>query len=543
MRDDITHSPIQETAPDLASRRDLRALHGQVCGDLRSRQAWLNKQAAWYQMRHNGIPRKHKPFPHAADLHFPLADSIIEKLKPFYFNQLFATETVAQFVPKRPELAGLAEEITGWFDYKLKQQSNLECELLIAIDKMLMSGHVPVKVYWKCGAAGECGRLAFDAIEPQHCLVPEGTRDLEEADRVTLVHQLSVEQYRRDARFQRQDEGFLQRIAGRGASESGDDAHLRETRELREGITHALNSDTIIVWEIWEHTPEGWLVHWISPLAPEEPLRPTQRNPFAHGLLPIVRFDAEVKDKGHYSARGVCERVSAYETALTKAWNEKTDYMTFCNRPLFTSASPIPNAGNLRLLPGQIIPGGLQAVTMPAPPVSFDQEMTGTRQVAEYNIGMPDFGLSQQGENTARRTATEIHQVSGLLNVTMELRGRTFRLGLGKLLRLAWSTLAQYDSDTEYYVLGDLRVLSNNALLADGWRLDPNGSPESWNRAAQMQRAIDRKQLFAGAPWIDQRELDRSILELDDPRLVKRLFLTETSKTALETLANEEVRS
>src|SRR4051812_20686734 len=233
MRDHIPTSLEKETAPDSAGRRDLRALHGKVCSDLRSRQAWLNKQAAWYQMRHEGLRRKHKPFPHAADLHFPLADSIIEKLKPFYFNQLFATESVAQFVPKRPELAGLAEEISGWFDYKLKQQSNLECELLIAIDKMLMSGHVPVKVYWQCGAAGEPGRLAFDAIEPQHCLVPEGTRELEEADRVTLVHHLSIEQYRRDVRFQRQDEGLVKRIAGRGLSESGDDAQLRQTTELR----------------------------------------------------------------------------------------------------------------------------------------------------------------------------------------------------------------------------------------------------------------------------------------------------------------------
>lgn len=541
MRDHIATSTDKDAAPDSADRRDLRALHGKVCTDLRSRQAWLNKQAAWYQMRHDGIRRKHKPFPHAADLHFPLADSIIEKLKPFYFNQLFATEAVAQFVPKRPELAGLAEEIGGWFDYKLKQQSNLECELLIAIDRMLMSGHVPVKVYWECGAAGEPGRLAFDAIEPQHCLVPEGTRDLEEADRVTLVHQLSVEQYLRDIRFQRQDEGFLKRIAGRGLSESGDDAHLRQISDLREGITHSSNDDTIIVWEIWEHTAEGWLVHWISPLAPEEPLRPTQRNPFAHGRLPIVRFDTEVKDKGHYSARGICERVGAYEVALSKAWNEKTDYMTFCNRPLFTSASPIPNAGNLRLLPGQIIPGGLQAVTMPAPPVSFDQEMTSTRQIAEYNIGMPDFGLSQEGETTARRTATEIHQVSGLMNVTMELRGRTFRLALGKLLRLAWATLVQYDAASEYYVLGEPRSLSRPAALSDGWRIEPNGSPEAWNRVAQMQRAIHRKQLFAGAPWIDQRELDRSILELDDPRLVKRLFLAPNEKPA--DLANEEVPS
>src|SRR4051812_7951090 len=83
-------------------RETLRALHGRVCGDLRARAAWLDRQGKWYQMRHEGVRRRNKPFPNAADLHFPLADSIIEKLKPFYFNQLFATETVAQFVAASP---------------------------------------------------------------------------------------------------------------------------------------------------------------------------------------------------------------------------------------------------------------------------------------------------------------------------------------------------------------------------------------------------------------------------------------------------------
>src|SRR3954471_14346250 len=89
----------------------LRELHGKICGDIRSRQVWLSRQALWYEMRHLGLRRTNKPFPGASELHYPLADSIIEKLKPFYFNQLFATETVAQFVPKRPELRTLAGEL------------------------------------------------------------------------------------------------------------------------------------------------------------------------------------------------------------------------------------------------------------------------------------------------------------------------------------------------------------------------------------------------------------------------------------------------
>lgn len=482
-------------------------------------------------MRHEGLRRKNKPWAGAADLHYPLADSIIEKLKPFYFNQLFGMETVARFVAREPGLAPLAGQVGGWFDWKLKQESNLERELLIAVDKMLMAGHVPVKVYWDADRK----RVAFDALEPRHCIVPEGTKELEEADRVTLVHQLSTEQYRRDGRFSRKEEEFVKRISGRGAGERGLGGEVEAAQALREGITHsATNEQMVIVWEVWEHTADGWMVHWISPLAPEEPLRPSQGNPFKHRRLPLVRFECEVKDKGHYSARGVPEKSGAFEQALCKYWNEKSDYMTLCNRPLFTSSQPVPNAGNLRLVPGQILPGGLSAVQMPSPPVSFDQEMVNTRMVAEYHLGMPDFGIGQSGNTRERRTATEVNQVSNLMTVGVELRARTFRMAVGALLRLAWSTLLQYDRDTRFFAEGEMRSLADEALTAEAWLLEPSGSSDTWNREAQMEKAMARKKLFAESPWIDQAELDKSILELDDARLVKRLFVDPQNRQRKE---------
>src|SRR4051794_3379696 len=241
MRDDIANTADSNNGVG-GGARGLAGLYAQICGDLRARREWLGRQRTWYAMRHQGLRRATKPFPAAADLHFPLADSIIEKLKPFYFNQLFATETVAQFIAAEPELTSLAGELAAWFDYKLKQQSNLEAEILVGIDKMLMAGHVPVKVYWDYtgSEAAPQGRLAFDAIEPRHCIVPDGTNDLEDADRVTLVHQLSVEQYRRDPRFQRQDPDFMSRICGRGVA-AGEGAALQAAVERREGITHAMD--------------------------------------------------------------------------------------------------------------------------------------------------------------------------------------------------------------------------------------------------------------------------------------------------------------
>ncbi len=565
--------------------REFVELRDNVLRDMQTRDEWLRRQAVWYAMRHDGLRRRNKPWPGSADLHFPLADSIIERLKPFYFNQLFATETIASFIAMREELASYTSDVGNWFDFKVKQESNLEREILIAIDQMLMAGIGVVKVYWEAGrqegvshedtkarrgegsredaengrngsdqakdwedgaarGAGSSGHLAFDAVDPSKVIVPQWTQSLDEADRVTLVHTVSVEQFKRDPRFTQKNDEELKAITGKGHAQDGTNETLEQLAVRREGLTYATMEDEIVYWEVWEQTAEGWVVHWLSPMQPE-PLRPSMRNPFKHGRLPIVRLEVEVKEKGHYSSRGIPERVGAFEAAICKLWNEKTDYMTLCNRPLFTTPAPIPNAGNLRLAPGQIIAGGLSAVQMPAPPVSFEEEMQQQRSAAELLVGMPDYGQGQEQNTNAPRTATEVQHISSLMNVSVDLRARTFRKALGELYGLAWQTLLQYDEGTRYLVGTEAKeldpaVLQSLAQDPEGLRVQPNGSADSWNRQGQLQKAIARKQLLGQSPWINQAELDKSILELDDPRLVKRLFQDPKERQADEYQAEAE---
>lgn len=519
---------------DYPDRSRTEKLHADVLKDISARQRWETRQDTWYKMRYDGLARRNKPWAHAADLHLPLADNAIADFLPFYYGLLFDSETVGQFVAKVPAVAPFAQEASYWFDFKLRQESNLETEALVLIDKMLMAGHGVMKTVWNAAK----GRLKFDAIEPTHCIVPDGTQDLQDADRVTLVHHRTPAAYRRDKRFKRKDEDFIKRITGRGNAESGGSEVLRQTKEQREGITHAAaNSDTIIIWEMWEQTEEGWFVHWISPLAPDEPLRPMQRNPYRHKKLPIVRFDVERTDKGHYSSRGIPELVADFEVYGCKVWNEKSDAMTLYNRPIFGSDSPIPNAGNLRLHPGQIV-NGLRAIgTGNRPPISFDEEINAVRGLAEQRVGSPDYGIGQQNDKNDSRTAHEIERIAQEAGKGVTLRARIFRSPMGELLQLAWGTLVQYDRDTQYYVAGEAKKLPMEVLVSDAWKIQPNGSAEGWNKQAMVQKAVVRMQLFGpsqgfpqGMPWINQPELAKSVLELDDPRLVGRLFIDTNAK-------------
>lgn len=508
-----------------------KSLESAIRSAIRARSTWEERQRVSYDMRHGGIRRAHKPFPGAADLHFPLADTLIEKLKPFYFAQLTATDTFETLVCKRAgQDAGITTAAAQWMDYKLRSKSNFQPEMLIAIDRMVGSGASPVKVYWN----EDKKQIRFSAIQPTHFIVPSWTEDIQDADWIVHVQQMSEAQYQANENFN-QNKDFVASIKGTGSSisaTSGGTTGLKQETERREGITCGTDKDMIVLWEIYvhDHSDGTWQVKTRSPINFEEEVRADFGLPYKHGRAPFVLFQAEVKEQGCYSSRGVTEIVAPFEVSACKMWNDKHDYMSFTCRPMFTSDRDIPNVGNIQYKPGQILPMGLSAVVFPKPPISFDDEMNKVREIAEYRIALPDFGVLADGGGD--RTATEINQVAGQSSTVTDIRTRTFRLFLADLYTQAWSLLVQYDASDLTYTVSDVSQELQQDALHDEYEVLPNGNDQSWNRTAQLQRAMARLQAFTQNPFINQSELVKSVLELDDPRSVKRLFVDPNAQMA-----------
>jgi hypothetical protein len=161
---------------------------------------------------------------------------------------------------------------------------------------------------------------------------------------------------------------------------------------------------------------------------------------------------------------------------------------------------------------------------MPAPPVSFDQSMMFTRDIAEQRVATPDFGISQSLQNTERRTATEINQISNLFSQSSDLRLRIFRIGLGRLYNQAWNLLRKHSAGSlNYWYIDTVKELGVEALKEE-YNVRPTGSADGVNRDFIYRRAVNRMQMFANDPWIDQGELRKSVLEADDVALVRRLY-------------------
>ena len=511
-------------------------LHGQILTSIEQRSPWELRQTRWYELRHHGLRRTNKPWPKAADLHWPLIDTAIEKLKPLFLQQALGMDVVASFIPMRQQLNAYTKVAEDWFNYKIREKTNFVDEVLSWVDYTLMSGRGVMKCIWNPGSK----RVDFEAVDPMYFVVPPYTVDLQDADWAVHVMPMSVGAYKRMAAQMgwKADSKTISKIRGNpqeddnipGAAEEND------AKQLREGITYTSNTDGVIIWEVYRKRDDGvWEVYLYSPAAVDLDLRDPMELAYDHGQLPFVDFPYEIKDKGWFSPRGVCEILAPFELSMTSMWNHKHDAMTLYNRPLFRAERELPNSINLRFQPGQILPYGVAPVQMPQPPVSFDQELNQTRAVAENRIGSPDYGMaSVMSGGSDRRTATEIQSINAQAMQSGDLRARLFRMSLGKLYRQAWGLYVQYDSKSLRYRFAEDSLQADPVALHDQYELEPKGGMDMVSRQMMIQQAINRKQLFMQSPWVDQVELDKSIMELDDPSLIKRLLRDPGQKAADE---------
>jgi hypothetical protein len=419
--------------------------------------------------------------------------------------------------------------VSWWFDYKLKEKSNLPDEIDILADFKYVFGHGIMKVYWD----EEKDQLGFDAIEPIFIVVPDGTKELQESEYLVHVKHLSKWDYRHgpDASEYNQDSDFVKKLA------SDPDAHTvnkeseyLSARRLSDGITHSSEKGVIILWEVFERTGKGEeiLVHTCSPVCWQEEVRKSFQLSYRNAKIPFIDFPLERISKSFYSSRGIAELGAAFQGYLCKTWNAKSDHMDLWNNPPLTASKEIPMVGNIKSGPGVIIPFPVTPIQMGAPAISWDQEMANTRDLAEQLFAVPDFGIGEKGfdagkKRSADKTATETQLIAATTNTMMDAQQRLDRRQLGKLYNQAWDILYQFDDDMAY--LHDQAFLSLDKTLRDKVQsLRPSGTPGSWNITQRLQRSLMRLQTYMGNPYVNQGELIKMALEMDEPGLVDRLY-------------------
>ncbi len=510
-----------------------KQLFDQGSAALQSRTTWENKQRLYYQMRHDGLRRINKPWPTAADLHFPLIDMNIRKVKPFWESQAMSNDRLASFAALNEQQATTTSAAADYFDYYLKQETNFQVELIRAIDFMLLRGRGALKAIVD---PFDGNRIVFEAIDPVFLIIADGADDFADADWFIHVQQKSVAAYKRDRRYLQED-GLINSI--RGSKDLDTSSVFGQDKEVREGVQYSRNPDQIIIWEHWVKTMGGWTIYTYSPQAPDKQIRKPIGCVYKRkgkASVAFYSFKTEIKDKGWYSPRGLAELNAPFEQYACKLWNEKTDAMTFGNRPVFTSENQIPNTANIRFMPGEFIPGNIKQVQTSQPAFSFDQEIAFTRSISEQQSMVPDFGIMepQKGGNSGEPTATKVRAVTGMQSVGTDSNGKIFRMDLAKVYRHVWAMMLQFKrGELTYFVGQELKTLPEQALH-DAYLIEPDGAPDQWNKQLRQQRADARFSKFNGNPFVNQEELVYENLSADDPLIAQKLFIPGNVKAGSE---------
>lgn len=504
---------------------------------IEDRNEWSVRMDGFYRMRFKGIGRLSKPYPGAPDMKYGLPDALIEKLKALYTQQIYANENLATFVSTKRQDAEATAAAESWFDYQLRQKSNFERMNMVAVDKMLECGFVPVKIFWN----DQLKQVCFDTIDPLNVIVPKHTEELSDADFLVHVMPMSVAQYRRNPNYNQNDD-FIKRIRGRGL-DSATDSQKEQSKDQREGLTCGRNDNEIVLWEIYH--PDGPdenanivvdtiapVLGWDKDMPVADQVRGTFGIPYKPARIPFIKLRMEVVDKGWYSSRGVVELIAPNEQALCKTWNAKLQYLDFFGNPTYQSdpSNPLPTSTNISTKPGAILPAGLVPTQMHSAPLDFEQEMQFTRALAEDRIAVPDLNASEHlsGNRGASggTTATQINAIVGQSGQSNDLRARIFRLDMAQMYQHAWYILLQYAKDEVNFLLANAVKEVPPEALHTKYIIQPNGSSDSWNKQGKAQVALALYQTVMQSPFGNKAEaLKWLIEETSDPQLIQRLFL------------------
>ena len=499
---------------------DKNELYEDIVNDLEDRSTWESRQILWHKMRNQGVERARKPWPGAADMHVPVGDTIINKLKAYYVQWIFGPELLASFYALEDQGDSYTDSVAQWFDYQVRECSNFATMAICAIDSCLQNGMGFLKPYWD----GDKERLAFASIHPYFVITPPWTNELSEADRVVHVMHMSEDDYRRsgEACGYNMDEDFITSIKGEGKP----DQKYEETRYVAEGLSYSRLKDLIILWEVYLRKDDDNIeVQTFSPLQPDEPARATFKLPYQHKQIPLIQLPYELIDPGFYSSRGVMELVQMYEASACKMWNEKLDFMSIANRPVLSTQGGSINAQNIRWEPGAVYDSVLQLVQQPPPPVDFDTEVQNNRSMAEQRVGIPDFGIGDQVDSAGKnKTATETNAITQVMQQSNDLRARVTKNSITMVFEQAWSILRQYKSDDLNYFWRKRRITLDDAAFDNAYVLRPNGSVDGYSREREIQKLMQLRQLAQGSPWIKLPEIDRKIIELMDSSWIMQVF-------------------
>lgn len=392
--------------------------------------------------------------------------------------------------------------------------------------------------------------------DPLKVIVPYDTTDIQFArnitDRISMMHKDIAAKGYANVWDRENVEKYLD-IAGTGngrrdqVNYNGDriDEYVETLENIREGVypTGALPE----VDEYYTYFKEpGTMVPkpWVLTIPKGHSELPFRFIPYNYvnqfgepDSWPFAKVEFEIVSDRFHSSRGVPQMLDSLQTEVTNNHNAKMNHMTIATS-LNIKAKKNSNVST-NWIPGQPLwcnrLDDVDVMQIGSKDVSFDNEEKTLVGWADAYMGLVDNPLTN-GPTQEPRTEKEIDKISDIQDDVAYGDVVVFQLGMNKIYNKIWNRWMQYGPEQLQIQTADGSFMQvEKEELRRRFRLAPTGNLGNSSTSKRKKDAYARLQLYTGNQYINQHELIRQALVLDDERVAETLLLSASDASQGQT--------
>lgn len=262
--------------------------------------------------------------------------------------------------------------------------------------------------------------------------------------------------------------------------------------------------------------------------------------PYDHGLFPYSMTKRELNDRCAYSSRGYPLLDEDYQVAISKALNQAIDVADVSLPRLVHKKGALGNVKNIRYSPME----NIEVQTGTVDDVRFEyptnmnqgfifQQIQMLKAWADNRIGNVQAALSdptnlagsgQGGKKSAREAGLIANMASGVQSLDLLV----WQMQMADVYFQIDALYDQFgDESEEVAITGEQPLKVNRREIQGRFHIIPNGRLENTDPMLRAQKTFNLLRIFAGDEDIKQSELKKLYLMDYDPRIAKKIMLTQ----------------
>ena len=127
----------------------INTIHAEYEKSNTNRSVWQLNQAKWYRQRYGVRPKATFPWKNSSNLHMPLIDKTIRKMKPEYVSSVWNSNPICTLTPEDSNFLQIADEASYSLDYVARAKMNIYPTLVRLADIILQKGFAIVKTVYE----------------------------------------------------------------------------------------------------------------------------------------------------------------------------------------------------------------------------------------------------------------------------------------------------------------------------------------------------------------------------------------------------------